>query len=111
MCAAAFGTVVVRTGDAFVAEHPHLRPNKIKIDVEGFEYEVLAGLRDQLDHPALDTLFIEVHFGVLAARGLAGTPTRIAQTCRNHGFAVRWPDASHLCAHRDADLRPSPRTP
>ena len=98
----AIRTVAVRTGDGFVAEHPELRPNKIKIDVEGFEYEVLAGLRAELGHPALDGLFMEIHFSVLAARGLSGMSARIVEVCRSNGFFVRWPDASHLCAHRSA---------
>ena len=40
--------LATRSIDSFLSEHPGLRVDFIKIDVEGAEYEVLAGARDLL---------------------------------------------------------------
>jgi hypothetical protein len=49
-------------GDSYRNTHPDLTPNRIKIDVEGFEYEVLLGLSEALKSSQLCSVFIEVHF-------------------------------------------------
>lgn len=92
--------VRVTTGDAFAAAHPQFAPNRIKIDVEGFEYDVLKGLGSTLSSPSLHGLFIEVHFASLAERGLADAPRRMVEMLNDKGFAVRWTDASHIEATR-----------
>jgi len=92
--------VKVSTGDAFVTSNPQLAPNKLKIDVEGFEYEVLKGMETTLRSPSLRGVFIEVHFTSLAERGLADAPRQMIEQLKKAGFSVRWTDASHLEAMR-----------
>lgn len=91
--------VEIHVGDALVADGLPA-PNMIKLDVEGFEGEVLRGLSRTLESPALRALGIEVHFGILAERGMADAPRAIEQRLRAAGFAVAWPDASHIFATR-----------
>lgn len=92
--------VQVMTADAFVAANPSLAPSKIKIDVEGFEFEVLAGMKDTLRAPGLKALYMEVHFSSLAERGLGKGPSQMAQMLKDVGFSIRWTDASHIEATR-----------
>lgn len=86
---------VIEAGDAHI-------PNAIKIDVEGFEYEVLEGLGDHIKKPELRLIGIEVHFGILKARGVPQVPEQIEELLKINGFEVRWPDASHIIAVRSA---------
>lgn len=74
------------------------KPDIVKIDVEGFECEVLAGFGDSVTSPR--AFFIEVHFGKLADRGLAAYPTRLSALLHERGFGVTWVDPSHLAALR-----------
>lgn len=96
--------VAVRAGDAFLQEFP---PNVIKIDVEGFELDVLQGMPATLQSPALRAVFIEVHFDVLSRRGQTHAPGDLAHLLRAAGFAVRWPDASHIAATRGPGRTPN----
>lgn len=75
-------------------------PNVIKIDVEGFEEEVLRGLEHTLPSPGLRGVFVEVHFHVLEMRGRRNAPARIEKLLRSCGFQTKWLDASHLKAER-----------
>ena len=77
-------------------------PNAIKIDVEGFELEVLQGMGPYLAEPTLRMIGVEVHFGILKERGIAYAPQRIEQLLVHNGYRVRWPDNSHLLAVRHA---------
>jgi FkbM family methyltransferase len=94
-------TVPVRTfrGDSVVASG-HPSPSVIKIDVEGFEGEVIDGLGDLLTQPSLRAICAEIHFGILSERGKPGEPGRLVQLLKNLGFSVSWPDRSHLIAQR-----------
>lgn len=94
--------VEVRRGDEVVAAGTAAVPQFIKIDVEGFEWEVLQGLGQILKNPALRALGIEVHFGLLAERGMADVPNRIEQLLQSVGFSCQWPDSSHILATRSA---------
>lgn len=76
------------------------RPHVVKIDVEGFELEVVEGLGAALSDPQLHTLAIEVHFQTLARRGRSGAPKLLSQLLQQAGFALNWTDPSHLIASR-----------
>jgi FkbM family methyltransferase len=94
--------VRVRRGSSYVAEHPDRIPDRIKIDVEGFELEVLRGLGEALCQRKVQSIFIEVHFATLRQRGLPRGPNEIKALLEQAGFAVRWIDPSHLVAERSA---------
>ena len=92
--------VEIRSGASLIAMKDALPPNAIKIDVEGFEYEVLAGLGEHLESPGLRMLGIEVHFGILKERGMPRAPQQIEEMLCRSGFVVSWPDSSHILAVR-----------
>ena len=53
--------VEVVTGDTFQRAENSPQPQVIKIDVEGYEYAVLQGLRNTLAHPACELVICEIH--------------------------------------------------
>jgi FkbM family methyltransferase len=95
------GTVPVRTarGDSLVAAGQDA-PTVIKIDVEGFDGEVLDGLGSVLDSPTLRAICVEVHFGMLTRRGKPQEPARMVRLLQDHAFTVKWVDRSHFVAER-----------
>lgn len=92
--------VPVRTGLGVIAEGLAPLPDAIKIDVEGFELEVLQGCGAVLADPALHIIGIEMHFAILSSRGLDRAPAEIEKLLRRSGFRLTWPDSSHLIATR-----------
>jgi len=92
-------SVRVARADTLVAAGERA-PNVIKIDVEGFEGEVLQGMDELLSRPELRAVFIEVHFAQLAKRGKEMEPVQIVERLRRRGFSISWLDASHLAGHR-----------
>lgn len=93
--------VDMSTADAVVASGCAPLANVMKIDTEGFELEVLRGMRGLLTNHELRTVCIEVHFGILAERGQPHAPRQIEQLLVEAGLRVRWVDASHLIASRN----------
>jgi FkbM family methyltransferase len=91
--------VTICRGDSICARLGRA-PNVIKVDVEGFEEEVLAGMAETLASPDLRSLLVEVHFSKLEQRGRAMAPVRIEKLLRGKGFRTSWVDASHLFATR-----------
>jgi len=92
--------VPVFTGDHFRVLRDLPIPQVIKIDVEGFEEEVLGGLGQTIQEPRCRAVFVELHFMLLEARGERNAPTRIERSLTALGFQVRWADPSHLLAQR-----------
>lgn len=99
-----FEDLVVCRGDSLVVSDPDLpTPTVIKIDTEGYEEDVLNGIRNILFSahlPRVRAIFIEVHFALLDKRGTRDAPTRIVSLLKDAGFSVRWTDKSHLIAER-----------
>jgi FkbM family methyltransferase len=94
--------VEVHRGDDFLRGFP---PNVIKIDVEGFELEVLRGLPEVLMSPGLRSVMIEVHFGILCDRGSPDSPAKLAALLRQAGLRTSWIDFSHLAGERGRQSR------
>ena len=92
--------IVVRRGAGLVERGEAKAPTMAKIDTEGFELDVLRGIEPLLADPGFHTLCIEVHFELLDGRGLSGAPRAIEAMLRRAGYAVRWPDMSHIVATR-----------
>lgn len=98
------GEVRVRltAGDRLISEEAVKRPNVVKIDTEGYELDVLLGLKHTLASKDLRVLCIEMHFGLLQERGLPMAASQIEELLLTAGFALSWPDASHIVARRSA---------
>jgi FkbM family methyltransferase len=93
-------SVAVRSGTNVLGERLAEAPNIVKIDVEGFEHEVIMGLGDRVRDPSLRAIGIEMHFRILQERGLAHAPSAIEGHLKEAGFDVVWADPSHLLAVR-----------
>ena len=92
--------VELATGDSVAQQHMGWHPHVMKIDVEGFELEVLRGMSQLLKNPELRTIFCEVHFGLLEERGMPLAPIEITSLLEQEGFCIHWIDRSHLKASR-----------
>jgi FkbM family methyltransferase len=90
--------VQVKSGDELIERLNLPVPNVVKIDVEGYETEVIKGMTRLLDHAALRVVAVEVHFGLLDERGLS--PQCVLDALRQHHFVIRWTDPSHIIATR-----------
>jgi len=89
-------SVKIARGDDLTRLRP---PSVVKIDVEGYELEVIRGMSGVLH--GVRALFVEVHFQILEQRGLANGPSLLVKEIRKLGFSnIKWPDASHIAAFR-----------
>ncbi len=93
--------VAAMTGDKALEKWALPVPAVIKIDTEGYEQEVVSGLRATLARPRCRFVLVEVHFSLLEQRGMNDAPARVEAMLREAGFArLRWLDASHLAASK-----------
>ncbi len=88
------------SGDYLIEQKGFKAPNFIKIDVEGYEYEVVAGLSNQLKDNILKIICIEMHFEEVAKRGFPNHPSLIVRMLQKHNFEVKWTDYSHIIASK-----------
>ena len=72
----------------------------LKIDVEGFEEDVLWGLREELRNSSCRAIFVEVHYGLLEQRAFLRAPDRLVSLLKDLGFRTTWVDSSHLAGNR-----------
>jgi len=86
------GTKLIRDGQP--------APNVIKIDVEGFEEDVLWGFRESLGNSCCSTILMEIHYSLAEERGFLRAPDRMQSLLRDAGFRTRWLDPGHLKASR-----------
>jgi FkbM family methyltransferase len=104
--------VAFRHGDRAIGERVHVTtgarlirdgypcPDVIKIDVEGFEEDVLWGFRESLGDTCCATILMEVHFNVSQERGFLRAPARAMSLLHDFGFKTNWLSPNHLKASR-----------
>ncbi len=93
--------VKVTTADHLIEKDKRRIPGVLKIDVEGWEEQVLQGARQTISDPSCKAIMIEMHFSIYAAEKDSGRAGRISDILTSAGFAhQRWVDPSHLLAHR-----------
>lgn len=59
-------------------------PNAIRMDVEGYEYQIIKGMQETLRKRLPLTLFVELHFGLLSKE----EAMEILQTLKSSGFEI-----------------------
>lgn len=73
-------------GDDFLAREKLPVPQAIKIDVEGFEFAVLQGLRGTLANPSCRLVCLEIHPQLLPS---GVTPEALTELLRGSGFELQ----------------------
>jgi FkbM family methyltransferase len=94
--------VTLMRGESLVEQGMFPEPNVLKVDTEGFELDVLEGLGRLLKSESLRTVCVEVHFGLLAGRGIPNAPAAIESLMRKSDFRCTWTDLSHIIARRQS---------
>lgn len=78
-----FQEVEIVVGDDCVKDQNLPIPKAVKIDVEGYEYSVLMGLKNTLQNPACKVICCEVHLG-LFPDGI--TDEKVIELIKSFGF-------------------------
>lgn len=92
--------VRVETGDRLVANGEVALPTFIKIDVEGFEIDVLRGMLATLKHQRLRAVVVEVHYAQMEEQGHPRGGQIVEQMILDAGLSVRWIGIGHIFATR-----------
>ena len=79
--------IEVTTIDSIVLSNNINTINLLKIDVEGFEYEVLLGCNDTLKKNKIKKIIIEIHSEFLKAKGI--NEDLIYTFLKKHGFKIK----------------------
>lgn len=95
-------TVPCFSADSLVQRRLAPPPTFVKIDVEGTEEKVLAGMTGILESRALRGVLVEVHFAILERQGRPYAPVEIENLLRSKQLTVRWLDRSHIVGKRDS---------
>jgi FkbM family methyltransferase len=98
---AALGAVTapVTTLDSYLTERGTPRARLVKMDVEGFEYRVLAGLERTLAEAPPDAIMLELNALLLYEHG--SSPTSLIAQLQDHGYEL------HQLGH-GGRLKPAP---
>lgn len=99
--------VEVVPGDSLIAERRVRVPSVVKIDVEGFEIEVLQGLSKTLRDPRVRSVCVEVHSAQTEERNITNAGRIVERLLQAAGFRVQWVDFSHIIARRPAGATPA----
>lgn len=92
-------TVKVTTIDTLIKRDNLKIPGVMKIDVEGFEEQVLLGGLNTIASKHCHAIMIEMHFSIYASEGDNARAGRIEALLHAAGFKqLTWVDASHLLA-------------
>ena len=75
-------------------------PNVLKIDVEGFELEVLKGMKSTIKKDNLRLIAMEIHFNLLDSKGYRNGSKSIVNILKENRFKINWIDHSHIIAKR-----------
>jgi len=92
--------VDVTTVDLIQSSQNLCHPTITKIDVEGFEGEVIRGGEKVFSSDKSKHIFLEIHFARLDERRLSNTPNQIVKMLKSWGYQVKWIDPSHVHAFR-----------
>jgi FkbM family methyltransferase len=92
--------VKVSTADIVTSEFHMPQPNLVKIDVEGFEEDVLRGGCKTFSNHECRHILIEMHFTRMEERKLGDSASRIVKMLKIWGYKISWIDPSHLHAKR-----------
>lgn len=91
--------VKVMTMDSLIERDGLNVPGVMKIDVEGWEEQVLQGGRKTIASPGCKAIMIEMHFSIYAAEKDSDRAVRITHLLQDSGFnKLTWVDPSHLFA-------------
>jgi len=92
--------VSIQSGDDLVASGQVPAPSVIKIDVEGFELEVIKGLRHLLVSQELRLIGVEIHFEQLVKQNSPSAPRQIIDILLASRFQIKFLDPSHVIAKK-----------
>jgi FkbM family methyltransferase len=92
--------VTAASADELISNKSVPAPNVLKIDVEGYEFDVISGMTACLRLASTKKIFVEVHFLEMNRRGLKAGSADIVRSIREAGFSVEWTDPSHFIAIR-----------
>lgn len=76
----------VKTIDSIITKEKIKKVGMLKIDVEGFEYEVLCGCKDSFKQNKIKKIICEVHSSYLRAKGL--DDDSIYNLLKQNGFSI-----------------------
>lgn len=98
-----YQTVKVVNGDSFVRKENLPLPKAVKIDVEGYEYSILLGLKGTLSNPNCKVICCEIHPGLLPKEI---SEEKVLDTIKSFGFlrmdTYKRPfSAYHVIAYKD----------
>ena len=94
--------IEITTIDKVIVEKNWEAPNIIKIDVEGFELDIMKGMSSTLYNKNLRFILIEIHHKIMENRKIKNGAHQIQMLLENAGFDISWIDPSHLIAKRKA---------